>query len=68
MDGFELERQATRERPGLPVILITGRHEIHIEGRATGPGHQSFFRKPFNGQDLLTAVNAALRVSRPEGR
>jgi len=61
IDGFELRRQATRARPGLPVILITGRHEIQPEDRP-GASYQSFFRKPFNGEDLLTAVSDALRA------
>jgi FixJ family two-component response regulator len=65
VDGFELRRQAARLRPGLPVILITGRHEIQPEEWAGGFGYQSFFRKPFNGEELLTAVNDGLRASRP---
>ena len=28
IDGFELERLARAARPGLPVILITGRQEL----------------------------------------
>jgi FixJ family two-component response regulator len=66
VDGFELQRHATRVRPGLPVILITGRHEIQVADRAAASGYQSFFRKPFDGQDLLTAVNDALRAAQPE--
>lgn len=58
MDGFELQRVANLERPELPVILMTGRHEIKSQ---QSPTHQSFFRKPFDGQELLAAVTAALR-------
>ena len=57
MDGFELRRLMSERRPGLPVILITGRHEIVelAEGK-----HNWFFRKPFDGQALLAAIGDAL--------
>jgi FixJ family two-component response regulator len=60
IDGFQLKKLAKQARPELPVILITGRHEIADQQRAIAQGNQ-FFRKPFDGQALLTAVNQALR-------
>jgi FixJ family two-component response regulator len=57
MDGFELERAMRLERPGLPVILITARHEL--AELAAGRRHL-LFRKPFDGQALLTAIGDAL--------
>ena len=60
MDGFELQRLAKAARPELPVILITGRHEIPDHQSAAGQGHSGFFQKPFNSQDLLAAVSKAL--------
>lgn len=60
IDGFELEKLVRRQRPELPVILITGRHEIADQQRAIAQGHR-FFRKPFDGQALLAAVSQALR-------
>jgi FixJ family two-component response regulator len=58
-DGFELEKLVKRERPEVPVILITGRHEIADQGRAIAQGSR-FFRKPFDGQALLAAIGDAL--------
>jgi len=55
IDGFELEKRVKRMRPELPVILITGRHEIAHQQRAIAQGNR-FFRKPFDGQALLTAI------------
>jgi FixJ family two-component response regulator len=60
VDGFELEALVRRARPELPVILITGRHEIADQQRAIAQGNR-FFRKPFDGQALLTAIGQALR-------
>lgn len=59
MDGFELRDLVKEVRPELPVFLITGRHEIADQDRAQGVS--GFFRKPFDGQVLLTAVGDALR-------
>jgi FixJ family two-component response regulator len=57
IDGFELRRIMREKRPDLPVILITGRHEI----AEPPPARRSwFFRKPFDGQALLAAVGVAL--------
>jgi FixJ family two-component response regulator len=57
IDGFELRRRMRERRPGLPVILITGRHEIADLPQAK---HSRFFRKPFDGQALLAAIGDAL--------
>ena len=57
MDGFELQRLMSERRPDLPVILITGRHEITELLQAK---HNWFFRKPFDGQALLAAIGDAL--------
>lgn len=59
IDGFELEKLVRQARPELPVILITGRHEIADQQRAKAQGNR-FFRKPFDGQALLTTISGAL--------
>lgn len=62
MDGFELHDLMKKTRPELPVFLITGRHEIGDQQRASGKDIAGFFRKPFDGPALLAAVDDALRV------
>lgn len=57
-DGFELRDMVKKERPDLPVFLITGRHEIADQNRAQGIS--GFFRKPFDAQALISAVDEAL--------
>jgi len=57
VDGFELQRLLSEQRPELPVILITGRREIAEPPRTK---HNRFFRKPFDGQALLAAIGDAL--------
>ncbi len=65
MDGFELRDRVKRERPELPVFLITGRHEIADQSRAQGMS--DFFRKPFDAHALLAAIANALNESTKGG-
>ncbi len=60
MDGFELQRLVKSVRPNLPVILITGRHDMADEVDRDLRLSSILFRKPFKGRDLLAAVSAAL--------
>lgn len=64
VDGLQLRTVARQRRPDLPVFLITGRHEIADQTRAKGI--TGFFRKPFDGTALLSAIGEALRAGRME--
>ena len=64
IDGFDLQRLVSAARPELPVILITGREELTNRQMAGNRGNRPFLRKPFNAQDLITAVSKVLPVSR----
>lgn len=61
MDGFQLRDAVRRERPDLPVFLVTGRHEISDQQRAIRADVAGFFCKPFDGRSLLTAVEKSLK-------
>jgi FixJ family two-component response regulator len=64
MEGFELLRQVHAARPGLPTILITGYPETLNRLPGFGGRQPRFFTKPFQGPELLSAINEALtRVS-----
>ena len=60
MDGFELLRAVHSDRPELPIILITGHSEMLNRLLCVGSSQYRSFKKPFNGQELLTAVSDAL--------
>ena len=66
MDGLELTRAVQAARPTLPVILVTGRPDLLHRSRVDPSGHYRVFKKPFDGQELLTAVALMLRTSRPQ--
>ena len=65
MDGLELARAVQAAQPGLPVIFVTGRPDLLHRSRLDWPGHCRVFKKPFDGQELLTAVALMLRRPRP---
>jgi DNA-binding NtrC family response regulator len=59
MNGFELIRLVHAERPGLPVILITGQLDVLKGSLPTGARHYRLFTKPLNGPDFLSAITDA---------
>jgi FixJ family two-component response regulator len=60
MDGWGLESLCARRRPGLPVIFITALDETRSYTR-TGVGRRALFKKPFDAQELLATIRAALQ-------
>jgi FixJ family two-component response regulator len=70
MDGVELARLAQVARPELPTILITGQFDTLHRLSAVGLGPYRLFKKPFDGQEVLTAIGDVLGGARsrtPEG-
>jgi two-component system response regulator FixJ len=67
MDGWELQRQAHAIRPEVPVIFVTAHQDYQAYNRATSLGAFAFIYKPFDPEELLQAVVAALeRGSNPK--
>jgi FixJ family two-component response regulator len=61
MDGITLQNRVAMDRPGLPVILITARHDLPHSG-AVAANNRGYFHKPVDPFALLEAVAAVLRV------
>jgi FixJ family two-component response regulator len=55
MDGFQLREAIGRTRPELPILMVTGRHEIADRVSRTDLT-TTLFRKPIDGRLLLAAV------------
>jgi DNA-binding response OmpR family regulator len=60
MDGIELQRRIRLERPALPVILISARHNDEIRQKAIDAGALDFLYKPFDAAELLKIIQSAL--------
>ena len=63
MDGIELQRCIRLDRPELPVIFISAHHDDGTRKRALDEGAVGFLYKPFDGGELLRAIEAALNDS-----
>lgn len=62
MSGIELLEHLMARGIQMPVIIITGHGDVPLAVRALKLGAFDFVQKPFNAQDLLDRVHAALRV------
>ena len=63
INGLELQRQlADVQHP--PIVFITGHGNIPASVRAMKAGALDFLPKPFQPQDLVTAVDSALEHDR----
>ena len=60
MDGYQLQKWALQNLPDAVVILITARNAP--QSAAICANNRGFFQKPFDGQELLSAVSAALHT------
>jgi FixJ family two-component response regulator len=60
MDGWELKRHTAIAFPALPVIFVTAHHDENLRQRALSMGAFAFLYKPFDAEELLSAVDAAL--------
>ncbi|MBM4019226.1 MAG: response regulator transcription factor [Planctomycetes bacterium] len=67
-DGLEILKAVRRERPGLPVIILTARGEESDRVKGLRLGADDYVVKPFSVKELLARVDAVLRRSpeRPE--
>ena len=60
IDGWELHRRISRTHPQILTIIISAFQEQHAQEHARSVGAFAFLFKPFDGEELLRAVEAAL--------
>lgn len=57
MDGLEVQQEMIREGIDMPVIILTGHGDVELAVRAMRAGAVSFIEKPYDKEDLLTALD-----------
>jgi FixJ family two-component response regulator len=63
ISGLDLQQElAAHEAP--PIVFITGHGDIPSSVRAMKAGAVEFLSKPFGEEDLLRAIDAAIRLDR----
>ena len=61
MSGLDVQRKLTEVGVQIPVIFITGHGDIPMTVKAMKSGAVEFLTKPFRDQDLLDAIQEALK-------
>jgi two-component system, LuxR family, response regulator FixJ len=61
MSGIDLLRRLKELKVGVPVIVITGHGDVALAVEAMKIGAADFFEKPFNDDQLVASVRAALQ-------
>ncbi|MCG6884330.1 MAG: response regulator [Silicimonas sp.] len=60
-NGLAVLEDWRKINPATPVIVITGHGDIRTAVKAFHAGAQDFIEKPFNADDLVERINAAIR-------
>jgi FixJ family two-component response regulator len=64
MSGLELQKKLVASDRDLPIIFMTGRGDIPSSVAAMKGGAVDFLQKPFEGNELIAAVAAAIEKNR----
>jgi two-component system, LuxR family, response regulator FixJ len=64
LNGLELQRRMSALGIGLPVIVMTGHGDVPIAVQALKAGATDFLEKPFEDEQLLSAVKGAIAASK----
>ncbi len=63
LNGLELQERIAGDRSDMPIIFISGYGDVPKTVRAMKAGAVEFLTKPFNDNDLLSAIRQAIERS-----
>jgi putative nucleotidyltransferase with HDIG domain len=63
-NGLNLLDLIGRDHPGVPVVMLTAVHDVHVATNAFRRGAIDYLLKPFEGAQLISAVARALEHGR----
>jgi FixJ family two-component response regulator len=66
LNGLELQERIAGDRSEMPIIFISGYGDVPKTVRAMKAGAVEFLTKPFNDNDLLSAIRQAIERSQSE--
>lgn len=61
INGLELQRRLAVNGESIPVVIITAQGDDKARAEAVAAGAIAFLRKPVKEEDLLTAIDSALK-------
>ena len=62
MSGLDLQRHIAAENWRVPIIFVTSHTDDDVRERALAAGAVDFLYKPFHEEELVNAIDAALRT------
>jgi len=62
MSGLELQQHLAADGIHVPIVFITGHGDVSMSVSAMKAGAIDFLTKPFEGKDLLSAVQRAVAI------
>ena len=62
LSGPELQKELRKRESEIPIVFITANRDAAVRSRLLALGAVDCLFKPFSDADLLTALNAALRM------
>jgi len=60
MNGLEVQSRLRQLSPSTRVIIFTGKDDPRVRSTALNAGASAFLSKPFDDEELLTAIRLAL--------
>jgi CheY-like chemotaxis protein len=66
IDGLQVAAEIRKQKPDLVTILITGYPSAELEERTENEPRTTFVSKPFEAEDILSAVRSALAETNQE--
>src|SRR5437660_4955610 len=67
VDGLSVLQELSRDRPHVPVVIVSARSDLPTKLRGFGLGARDYLSKPFSFDELLARVRVHLRQSRRSG-
>jgi RNA polymerase sigma factor (sigma-70 family) len=64
LNGLDLQKRITLDRIDMPIIFITGHGDVPMTVKAMKAGAIEFLTKPFDEDELLSAIRHAIERSR----
>jgi len=64
LSGLDLQDELIKKGNPIPIIFITGHGTVPMSVRAMKSGALDFIEKPFEDQELLDAINRAIKQGR----
>jgi len=64
MDGIDILKAVKRDKPEIPIVIISGHGNIDIAVAAIKQGAYDFIQKPFNIDQLLVVIRRAMETSK----